>query len=163
MRASTLRLTLDSAAPARRWYDLDGRLRIHSVNLSKANISPYRGSEIPGWKGLGLQPTGIYHLLRPENELRKAAEFFRNLPLMRDHVEVTAKSHAQDAGLVCGAVGSDVHYTDPYLRASVAVWSQPDIDGIESEEKSELSAAYHYVPRMTPGTHDGQHFDGVMT
>ena len=88
VRASTttMRLALDHRAPARRFYDKDGRLHLKSVNLSRECVSPYRGREIPGWKSLGLDPDRTYRLLRPESELRAAAHTFRNLPLMRDHI-----------------------------------------------------------------------------
>jgi hypothetical protein len=32
----------------------DGRLSVKVANISKANVCPYRGREIPGWESLGL-------------------------------------------------------------------------------------------------------------
>jgi hypothetical protein len=42
------------------------------------------------------------------------------------------------------------------------VWDADAIDGIESGEQRELSAAYRYEPDMTPGTYQGVRYDGVM-
>ena len=64
-------------------------------------------------------------MLRPEFELRAAAPTFCNLPLMRDHVPISAATYGSDAGLVIGTVGS-VHYTDPFLRGEICIWSQDD-------------------------------------
>jgi len=42
--------------------DLDGHLHVENVNISKANVCPYYGSEIPGADALGLDPTRVYML-----------------------------------------------------------------------------------------------------
>ena len=70
--ALTLALDRDSV----REKDRDGRLRVTRANISKANICPYRGSEIPDWQKLGLDPDHVYNLLRAPEELQKAAESF---------------------------------------------------------------------------------------
>jgi hypothetical protein len=140
----------------------DGHLHVALSNISKANICPYLGKEIPGYQELGLEPDKKYMLWRHPAELAKWANTFNNLPILADHIPITADKHPSD--LVIGSTGTDAQYADPYLRNSLVFWTQPAIDAIESDEQKELSAAYHYKPVMTPGvTPDGQHYDGIMT
>jgi hypothetical protein len=104
----------------------------------------------------------IYRLWRHPGELKKAASTFNNLPILIDHVPVTAAQHRPD--LVVGSTGTDAEYVHPHLRNSLVFWTQPSIDAIDGNQQRELSAAYHYVPVVTPGvTPDGQPYDGIMT
>lgn len=141
-------------------YDIDGRLRIEVANISKANICPYMGHEIPGWEALGLEKSKVYHLFRDPEELEKAAHTFNNLPLLSKHVAVTADDHQPD--LVIGATGSEASFEEPFLKNSLVVWAKNAIGGIENDDKKELSSAYHYRADMTPGAYLGTRYDGVM-
>ena len=151
-----LTLAQDSA----RSYDKDGRLYVAQSNISKAAVNPYYGKEIPLSKELGLQPEKIYYLLRDPDELKKAVPTFRNLPLLSEHTPVSADEPRKD--IVVGSTGSDVEFTDGFLRCSLSVWDAAAIAGIESEQQMELSSAYHYRADMTAGEFDGKHYDGVM-
>lgn len=143
-----------------RSVDRDGRLRVELSNISKATVSPYRGSEIPDSEALGLDPNRVYYLLRDPQELAKAAHTFNALPLLSRHVPVTVDDPQPD--LVVGALGTDAAYNAPYLQNSLIVWDAGAIAGIESEAQCEISCAYRYRADMTPGTYEGQKFDGVM-
>lgn len=143
-----------------RSYDVDGRLRVEVANISKANICPYVGHEIPGWEALGLDKAKIYHLFRDPDELAKAAPTFNNLPLLEKHVAVSADDHQPD--LVIGATGSNATFDAPHLKNSLVVWAKSAIEGIERDDKRELSSAYRYRADMTPGTYLGAGYDGVM-
>ena len=143
-----------------RRFDQDGRLHVALTNISKANICPYYGREIPNAEALGLKPDEIYQLFRAPDELKKAAGTSNNIQLMRRHVRVTADQPQKDA--IVGSTGTDGEFTAPYLKNSLVVWDKEAIDLIESEQKKELSCSYHYTPDMTPGTYEGVHFDGVM-
>ncbi|MCP2041672.1 hypothetical protein L1281_002283 [Neisseria sp. HSC-16F19] len=143
-----------------RTYDKDGRLHVAVSNISKAVVNPYYGSEIPGCSELGLQADKVYYLLRHPDELARAADSFRNLPLLSRHIPVSADDPQKD--VVVGSTGSDVVFADGYLKCSLSVWDAEAIAGIESGEQMELSSAYHYTPDMTPGEFDGRHYDGVM-
>ena len=143
-----------------RKVDEDGRMHVQLTNISKANICPYRGCEIPGADELGLDADKIYYLLRDPKELKAAAETFNNIPLLSEHVPVSADDHKPK--LVVGATGSDAVFKSPFLQNSLVIWSQDAIDDIESGEKKELSCAYRYEPDMTPGKYEGQPYDGVM-
>jgi len=141
--------------------DKDGRLHLETTNISKANVCPYLGREIPGWYELGLDPNKIYKLYRDKDELAKAAPTFNNLPVLSEHVETNAENHKHK--LVIGTTGTDADFTHPYLRNSMSFWDKSAIDDIENEDKKELSSAYRYRADMTPGTSpEGERYDGVM-
>lgn len=152
------RLAFDRASV--RTKDTDGRLHVSMTNISKANVCPYLGKEIPNAEALGLDPDKIYRLLRDPAELEKAARTFNNLPLLIVHKPVNADEPARE--LTIGTTGTDAVWEAPYLRNSLAVWDAEGIAGIESEEQRELSSAYHYTPDMTPGEYEGDPYDGVM-
>lgn len=143
-----------------RSFDNDGRLHIEVTPISKANICPYYGREIPNSKALGLQPDKVYYLLRDPKELAKAANTFNNIPLLNEHIPVTAADPQKMA--VVGSTGTDAEFDGTYLKNSLVVWDADSIAGIETDEKKELSSAYRYVADMTPGVHEGQPYDGVM-
>lgn len=143
-----------------RSFDKDGRLHIEITPISKANICPYYGREIPNSKALGLQPDKVYYLLRDPKELAKAATTFNNIPLLNEHIPVTAADPQKMA--VVGSTGTDAEFDGTYLKNSLVVWDADSIAGIETDEKKELSSAYRYVADMTPGVHEGQPYDGVM-
>ena len=143
-----------------RTYDRDGRLHVEISNISKAAVNPYIGREIPDWKALGLDPDEVYKLLRDPDELAKAAPTFNNIPVLSRHVPVTADDHKPD--LVIGSTGTDAAFEAPYLRNSLVLWARDAIEDIEREVKRELSSAYRYRCDMTPGTYEGEPYDGVM-
>lgn len=143
-----------------RSFDKDGRLHIEVTPISKANVCPYYGREIPNYRSLGLQPDKVYHLLRDPKELAKAASTFNNIPLLNEHIPVTASAPQKMA--VVGSTGTDAEFDGTYLKNSLVVWDADSIAGIETDEKKELSSAYRYVADMTPGVHEGQPYDGVM-
>jgi len=151
-------LALDRGSVRR--IDQDGRLHVEITNISKGNVCPYLGSEIPGGEALGLDPDKIYQLLRDPAELEKAAGTFNNIPLLSDHVPVSASEPQKE--IVVGSTGTDAVFAAPYLKNSLVVWDAAAIAGIESEQARELSCAYRYTPDMTPGTFQGIRYDGVM-
>lgn len=145
-----------------RSVDADGRLHVAKTNISKANVSPYYGSEIPCFAELGLDPAKIYKLWRDPKELELGAHTFNNLPILRRHIQVSADAPSKED--VVGSIGSDVTFDNPYLCASLCIWDSEAIAGIESGQLEELSPAYRYTPIMEPGTTpDGDAYDGRMT
>lgn len=158
-----LRLALDKSA---RMVDADGRLHVGKSHISKAQISPYYGKEIPGYEALGLVPDRVYRLLRDPVELERGAPTFARLPILSKHVPVTVKTMADDEEqkkLVVGSIGSEITFTPPYLDADLCIWDAAAIAGIETDKVRELSCAYRYVPVMEPGEFEGQPYDGRMT
>lgn len=144
-----------------RSIDADGRLHVSKTNISKANVCPYFGREIPNWQELGLDGDKVYRLYRDPDELSKGASTFNNLPILNKHIRVTVEEPKQEN--VVGSIGSDVSFSAPYLQASLSFWVASAIAGIESEQQCELSPAYYYRADMTPGVSpDGEAFDGSM-
>lgn len=152
-------LALDRASV--RAFDADGRLHLALVNISRACVNEYLGSEIPGFEELGLDPGKLYRLYRDPDELARAAATFNNLQVLSRHVPVDANDHQPN--LVCGSTGTDAQFVAPFLQNSMVIWTSAAIEGIESGRQRELSAAYRYRPVMKSGTADGQRFDGRMT
>lgn len=146
--------------------DADGHLFVEMSNISKANVCPYFGKEIPNSKALGLANEQIYMLYRDPAELKAAAQSLAGKPLLFHHKPVTSEEHPEE--LVVGSVGTDIHYEHPYLRAPLMVWRQDAIDAIEAEPddpavQRELSPGYRYRADMTPGvTPEGVAFHGSM-
>lgn len=144
-----------------RTKDADGHLRVEITPISKANVCPYYGREIPGWQALGLDAAKVYHLYRDPEELAKAAKTFAGKPLLLNHTPVSADGHPRQ--VTVGAVGDAVVFDPPYLKAPLTVWDGEAIDLVQTGEQRELSSAYSYRPDMTPGVGpDGQRYDGVM-
>jgi hypothetical protein len=144
-----------------RKFDVDGRMHVERCNISKANVCPYFGREIPGYDALGLEPNRIYRLYRDPAELERGAATFRNLQLLMYHTAVNAADAKTQ--VTVGCIGSDVSFERPYLTASIAVWTDEAIKLIESKQQAELSCSYRYRADMTPGvTPEGVAYDGVM-
>ncbi len=143
-----------------RTYDQEGRLHVAITHISKANVCPYRGDEIPGYEQLGLTAGRVYQLYRDPEELAKAAPTANNIQLLNDHVPVSVE--APQKKHVVGSTGTDARFEAPYLDNSLVIWDADAIRGIEGGEQRELSCAYRYTPDMTPGEADGVHYDGVM-
>lgn len=157
-RSKSLNLAFDKASA--RTIDKDGRMHVSRSNISKANVCPYMGKEIPGWQSLGIDADKIYRLYRDPEELAKGAATFNNLPILLDHTYVSAEKPEKER--VIGSM-SGVEFGDPYLAADLCFWDKAVIDAINEEAIEELSSAYHYKADMTPGTTpEGEAFDGVM-
>ena len=159
------RLAFDRASV--RSFDQDGRLHVEVTPISKANVCPYLGSEIPDGESLRLDAQRMYRLLRDPAELARAAPTFNGIPLIdafdetgREHVQVSASVPRKE--LVVGSTGSDAVFDAPYLKNSLVVWDAKAIRGIEDETRREISSAYYYRADMTPGTGEGEAYDGVM-
>jgi hypothetical protein len=143
-----------------RSFDEDGHLHVSDAAISKANVCPYWGSEIPDSDSLGLDPKRQYHLLRDPEELRKGAASFAGKPVMLVHRGQTATDHAR--ALVVGSVGSTPSFDGQYLRAPLHIWDGEAIAGINDNSQRELSCGYRYTADMTPGDYNGERYDGVM-
>jgi 8-oxo-dGTP pyrophosphatase MutT (NUDIX family) len=147
-------------ATVRRIDPANGHLHVATTNISKANVCPYLGREIPDGASLGLSPDKVYLLYRDPEELARAAPTFNNLPLLSKHIETTAEDHQHE--FTIGSTGTDARFEAPYLQNSLVIWDGPYIEMVEDETQKELSSAYRYRADMTPGEIDGVKFDGVM-
>jgi hypothetical protein len=140
--------------------DKSGRMHVELANICKACVSPYRGSEVPNWEELKLEPDKIYQLLRDPKELEKATPSANGIQILRKHIPVTADDH--QPWDVIGAVGTNAKWRDPYIQNGLTLWPTADIGDVSSGKKKNLSPGYSYTADMTPGTFDGVAYDGVM-
>lgn len=155
----TERLAFDRASV--RSFDGNGRLQIAKTNISKANVCPYYGKEIPNWEALGLEPDKIYRLWRHPDELKKAAATFNNIPVLSTHIPDFPGDPPRQYRV--GTTHSNCEFDGKYLTVGMSIWDDSAIAGIETGEQKELSASYQYVADMTPGTTpDGEVHDGIM-
>lgn len=143
-----------------RSYDVAGRLHVSIANISKANVCPYFGSEIPNAEKLGLDASKIYNLYRAPEELEKAAQTSNNIQLLELHTPVSTLDPKKQS--IVGSTGTDAMFVAPYLQNSLVVWDAGAIEKIETDEERELSCGYNYRADMTPGLADGVAYDGVM-
>lgn len=162
VRRDRLALTIAFDRASARSFDVDGRMHVKGCRISKANVCPYFGREIPDFKRLGLDSNKIYMLYRHPEELKKGAPTFRNSQLLMLHAPVNAndaKTH-----VTVGTIGSEISFDGTYLVADqLTVWTKEGIRLIETEEASELSCSYRYRADMTPGVDPaGVAFDGIM-
>jgi hypothetical protein len=156
---------MDFNAGSVRRRDANGYLHVAASHISKAVVNPYYGREIPGSDALGLAPDKVYKLLRDPDELKKAAPTFDNLPLLDKHIPLSA-FNIDDPAIkehLVGSTGTDAAFDNGYLDNSLVVHSNAAIKDVEAKKKHELSCAYRYVPVMTPGTYNGEAYDGIMT
>lgn len=155
----TERLAFDRASV--RTFDGNGRLQVKVSNISKANVCPYFGREIPGADKLGLDPEKIYRLWRHPDELKKAVATFNNIPLLSIHTPDFPGDPPREYRV--GVTHSNADFDGTYLTNGLSVWDNSAIAGIETEEQEELSSSYQYVADMTPGTTPtGEVYDGIM-
>lgn len=143
-----------------RRVDDDGHMFVETTPISKANVCPYYGKEIPDNDKLGLDPEKVYQLYRDPEELAKAAPTFAGKPLLLIHTAVSADDHPRE--VVVGSVGDAVEFKAPYLMAPLNIWDGEAIDLIESKKQRELSSSYRYRADMTAGIADGERYDGRM-
>jgi hypothetical protein len=143
-----------------RYTDKDGKLHVSQSNISKSNISPYYGREIPKWETLGLDPNRIYQLLRPAEELAKSVDTFKMTPILAKHIAIDSTNIPDD--LIIGTIGSNVEFIEPYLQADLCFWKNEYIVAIETGKVKELSPAYYYDAVMESGELEGVKFDGKM-
>jgi len=157
---AVIKLALDRSS---RRVDVDGRLHIDKSHISKAQVSPYYGREIPNFQALGLDENKIYKLFRDPVELDRAAPTFARLPILKNHTEQPVTADSPEKELIIGAIGSDVAFNAPYLDADLVFWDAPYIAAIETDKVKELSCGYRYVAVMESGEFEGQAYDGRMT
>ncbi|KAB1581151.1 DUF2213 domain-containing protein [Serratia marcescens] len=159
MPGATLPLVMDSA----REFSQYGRMRVNDNRITTAMVSEYFGSELrnlPNFEALGLEEGRKYRLLRCPDELAKAVESFRGVPLLEGHAEDTPDNPKKQER--CGVVCDDVRFDYPHLIGSLVLWDNNAIAGVETDEQRQLSASYGYTLDMTPGEFEGEPYDGVM-
>lgn len=152
-------IALDSRESQRR-KDENGYLHVARTHLTKEQIVPYYGKEIPGYEQQGLDPEAVYYGYRPAEEIEKALSTFNGMPLLIIHKQDSASAPLKE--LRVGSVGTSPAWSAPYLDNSITITDQEAIDGVEDETLSEISCGYFYDPDFTPGEFNGVRYDFVM-
>lgn len=151
-------------AQSKRTYDENGFLHVSISPLTRVQVAPYRGCEIPGWQELGLEPERVYRGYRPASELSKpeTIQSVNGIPIQLAHHMDYADNPAKNTRV--GSTGTDGAFHSPFLTNSLHIQDKNAIDRINDGSMRELSLAYRYKPVFTPGeTPDGEKYDFVMT
>ena len=151
-------------ADSKRTYDDNGFLHVSISPLTRVQVAPYHGSEIPGWQSLGLDPERIYKGYRSAEELSKpeTIESVNGIPIQLMHHMDYADAPAKATRV--GSTGTDAAFHDPYLTNSLHIQDKKAIDRINDGSMRELSLAYRYKPIFTAGVSpDGEKYDFLMT
>lgn len=159
------RLVFDDAAGAKhsaRSIDTNGFMHVDNCPLTKEQVAPYLGREVPGWQSMGLEPERIYHVYRPASELSKSAtvKSVRGIPFLLDHAEVSPDNIQENQ--IIGNVGDNAKWDGKYLRCNVTVYAQKAQDKIKDRSMRELSLSYAYTPELRSGSFKGRPYQIVM-
>ena len=145
-----------------RTVDDNGYLHVGISNITKEQVAPYLGSEIPGFEKLGLKPDEIYNVYRPASELSKPAtvESLNGIPVLLKHAEDSAEAPASNR---VGSTGTDAKWEPPYLTNSLHIQDADAIRRINDGTMREISMGYFYTPVLKHGEFEGEPYDIVMT
>lgn len=133
--------------------------------ITRAGVFLYSGKAIDGNGSLGLDPQKLYPVLRPYDELLKAAESFNGKPIINDHemigtVEELTKPDEKN-------IGGTIYNVRPsqdqegLIIADMTIFSD-EIQQLVSSGKRELSCGYWCKYRPEVGTYNGQRYEFVQ-
>lgn len=146
-----------------REYDQNGFLHVDYSPLTRVQVAPYRGFEIPGWEQLGLDANKIYKGYRSAEELSKpdTIKSMNGIPIQFNHNPDYAHCPAKETRV--GSTGDKARFDGPFLFNSLHITDKKAIDHINDGTMRELSLAYRYVPEMKSGVAPtGEKYDFVM-
>jgi len=149
-------------AESARQLDNNGWYEIPANPLSRVGVFPYSGRQVGDMEN----PDKVYQILRPADELAapECIDSFKLLPWIDEHEllggEDKGLTPAEKKG-IHGVIGQTVFFDGDYLRGNVKLFSEKLAGQIESG-KRELSCGYRCSYDMTPGTYQGQRYDGVQ-
>ena len=152
--------TLVFDASSKRRFDENGFMHVESSHITKEQVAPYRGREIPGWEELGLDPDKVYFGYRPAEELKKAIQTFNGLPIMLMHHTVSADDPKKEYQV--GSMATNAVWNDPYVDNGMIFTDSVGIEAVKNGTFREISWAYQYDPDFTPGVFNGIPYDFVM-
>ncbi|CAI1770726.1 Uncharacterized protein conserved in bacteria [Serratia fonticola] len=145
---------------SRRRIDENGYLHVSQTHLTKEQVAPYYGYEIPGCEELGLDPDRIYYGYRSGEELEKAKDTFSSMPLLCIHKQDSATNPLKEHRV--GSIGTSPLWEAPYVDNALVVTDAWAIEQINSDKLKEISCGYFFDPDFTPGEFNGVHYDFVM-
>lgn len=125
--------------------------------ITKAGVFPYLGKQIDP----SLEPDKVYMVLRPADEIEKAKDTFKLIPLVDEHTMLGAEFTPAEKKGVHGVLGEEITAKDGTVYADVKIFSEYLKDAIENGKK-ELSLGYFCKYDLTPGEYNGVHYDAVQ-
>lgn len=154
-------LAFDSAVTFR-WHDEDGRMHVDRSNLTRVQVAPYYGREIPDSERLGLDPEKIYYGYRPAEELSdpETVRSVIGIPIQLNHHLDYPDAPAKDTRV--GSTGDSAKFDGTYLSNSLHIQDADACARIRDGSMRQLSLAYHYEPEMRSGEWNGQTYDFIM-
>lgn len=144
----------------RRTRDENGHMHVAKSIITRGIISEYLASEMPGAIERGYAPDQLIRIYRDPAELAKGLDSFKDIPLLRRHVMVSAVDPQKDdiAGVVSNPVMDGID-----MRADVTLWTAEDgIDLVTSGEQEELSCGYTFDLDWTEGDAEGLRYVARM-
>ena len=114
------KLAFDKAVSFR-WYDEDGRMHVDRSNLTRVQVAPYRGAEIPEWQERNLDPVKIYYGYRPAEELGspETIKSVIGIPIQLNHHADTPDAPAMATRV--GSTGDHAEFDGTYLSNSLHI------------------------------------------
>lgn len=149
------------ANDSQRTIDDNEFTRVANCIITSTGVFEYLGREIPNYQSLGLDANQIYKLYRPADEIDKAKDTFKDMPLLDTHLVVYADDIPKSN--VIGTLSSDINFDGKDLTCSIVLWDKEAVEQIETRGKKGLSAGYRYTPVVKSGVHDGAVYDIIMT
>lgn len=146
-----------------RWHDEDGRMHVDRSNLTRVQVAPYRGAEIPGWESLKLDPEKIYYGYRSADELSdpETIKSVIGIPIQLNHHLDYPSAPAKDTRV--GSTGDLAQFDGTYLSNSLHIQDEDACRRIRDGSMRQLSLAYHYDPDFnSSGEYKGQKYDFTM-
>ncbi len=136
--------------------DQNGYLEIKGNPLTKAGVYPYTRREI----GQG-DSDEIVMVYRPADEIAKAANSFKLMPLIDDHAwlggdgDITGMAPEQKG--VLGTIGEEVFFEEPYLKGNIRIFAD-HAKALIDAGKIELSAGYRCTWSPEAGEYNGKKY-----
>lgn len=146
-----------------RTIDDNGFLHVAVSPVTREQVAPYHGYEIPHYRELGYDRDGVYYGYRSGEELSKpdTIKSLNGIPIQFEHHVDYASAPAKQTRVGC--TGTDAKWEAPYLTNSLHIQDKQAIDRIIDGSMKELSLGYRYDPVRKHGTFNGQDYDFVMT
>lgn len=149
---------MDSISEDKKEVDANHYWHFPDTNISKVGVFDYLGSEIGA-----PDPDKIYKVYRPEEELSNplTIESFRLMPFIDNHTFLGRDGEDPEKVGVQGAVGEQVYFEYPYLKANIKLYSRFVKEQIEGG-KVELSPSYRCKYTEESGEFEGQPYDYIQ-
>lgn len=130
-----------------RHKDENGFLLVEKSPILRAGILEYFGSELlPEGEdkvdGVTVDPDKIYKVMIPKEEIDKAKDSFKLLPILDNHTWMGEEGEDPKDHQV-GSTGEDVYVEDDMLMLPLKFTGKKIVEEVESHEKEELSASYY--------------------